>query len=85
MMQEQTGISLRLRNLLFELRSKRSAKFCELKISIAGQGSADEEEFYYKMIEEKHTGFKNAAYFLSYSEFWTQFQQISYNLPVTTP
>lgn len=74
MMLEEGGLGSKLKNLLWELRQRRSAKHSELKISIAGYGTQDEEEFYYKMYEEKHTNFKLAAYFLSYSEFWTNFQ-----------
>lgn len=72
-MTEEGGLSDQLRNLLYECRARRSSLSSPLVVTISGSGEDKENEFYYKLIEEKHEAFKKAHHHESYSDFWNTF------------
>ena len=74
MMLEEGGLSTQLRNLLWELRSKRSSGHSELVVLLAETTDAELDEFYYKMYEDKNPAYKKAGYHLDYNEFWGTLQ-----------
>ena len=73
MMLEETGLSEQLRNLLWELRSKRSSGFSELVLSTQGSGLVSEHEFYYNLMEESYKDYKITACYQGYTEFYNSF------------
>ena len=79
MMLGETGISEQLRNLLYECRMCRSSMTSPLVLVLAGTQGDEENEFYYKMIEDTNPAHKKYDFHSSYNDFWMTFQSGPYS------
>lgn len=73
----------KLQNMLAEMRSKKTTKYQNLIVVPTGKNSPSEITFYYKLYEEKHTGYVG-GYAQSYAEFYNNFVNTSFSSRAVT-
>lgn len=62
----------KIKNLVYDMRNKKTTKYQNLVVIIGGSNSQSEQTFYYRLYEEKFQGMVG-GYMHTYGEFYNNF------------